>query len=150
MRPNTELKVRKFVDAYLETGNISLSAMLAGSQAKDTASLYETGKKWLEKSGLSVKDLQEMNGITDQHLVNKLKDGLDATKKYYGSWQGEIVESEPYDDQPTRLKALELAHRLRGELIDRKELSGKDGGDLILQVSPRVPGDKAKHTLEIE
>jgi hypothetical protein len=64
-----------------------------------------------------------------------LKNGLDAKKKYFGSWQGDIVESEEFEDIPTQLKALEIAHRLRGQFIDKHELTGRDGGDIILQVA---------------
>ena len=149
MKADLSIKERKFIDAYLETGNISESAKRAGSKGKDVFSLYTTGKRWLDNVGITIKELHEIGGITDQYLREKLREGLTAKKKYFGSWQGDIIESKPFEDVPTRLKALEIAHKLRGEFIDRTEITGKDSGDLVLQIKP-AEGKKKKRTISIE
>jgi len=139
----TELR---FWDSYLATGNIAASAKHAGSNGKNTHNLHETGRKILERLGVTLQDVQEAMGITDSYLTEKLQRGLSATKRYYGTWRGDIVEGPEIDDTPTRLKALEIAHRLRGQFIDRHELTGKDGGDISLVVSAPVKG-KGKKTV---
>lgn len=127
----TELK---FWESYLSTGNIAESAKRAGSNGKNTHNLHETGRKILERLGVTLQDVQDAMGITDSYLSEKLREGLSATKRYYGSWQGSIIEGEETPDSVARGKYLEIAHRLRGQFIDRHELTGKDGGDITIQV----------------
>ncbi len=137
---------RKFIEGYIETGIIAEAAKRAGSKGKDSASLYVVGKRVLDRVGLTLQEIQELNGVTDQLLTEKLVEGLTAEKRYYGTWRGDIVEGPLSDDVPTRLKALEIAHRLRGQFIDRHELTGKDGGDISLVVSAPTKG-KGKKTV---
>lgn len=144
MKANLSVKEQNFLKAYLETGNISESAKRAGSKGKDTYSLYNSGRAIIERCGFTLQEIQEAKGITDSYLSEKLQDGLQATKRYYGSWQGQIIQSEESPDHTNRLKALEIAHRLRGQFIDRTELTGKDGGDIILAVKPAISRKEAK------
>ena len=52
-------------------------------------------------------------------------------------------------DVPTRLKAVELIGRMRGLFIDRHELTGKEGGDIVLQIAPaRGRGEPKKIDLD--
>ncbi len=140
---------RKFIEGYIETGIISEAAKRAGSKGKDSASLYVVGKRVLDRVGLTLQEIQEMNGITDQHLTVKLNEGLSADKCYFGTWQGGIVQSASMPDVPTRLKALEIAHRLRGQFIDKHELTGKDGGDITLVYKP-ASKNKSKKVLTFD
>jgi len=146
MRQDLSRFERKFIEGYIETGIISEAAKRAGSKGKDSASLYVVGKRVLDRVGLTLQEIQEMNGVTDQILTEKLIEGLTANKRFYGTWRGDIVHGPEIDDVPTRLKALEIAHRLRGQFIDRHELTGKDGGDISLVVSAPVKG-KSKKTV---
>jgi hypothetical protein len=148
LKANLSVKEQKFLEAYIQTGNISQSAKIAGSKGKDTFSLYNSGRAIIERCGITLQEIQDALGITDSYLTERLKNGLDAKKKYFGSWQGDIVESEEFEDIPTQLKALEIAHRLRGQFIDKHELTGRDGGDIILQVSSG--GKKGSKNLDID
>jgi phage terminase small subunit len=143
------LKESKFLKAYLETGNISESAKRAGSKGKDVFSLYETGRRWLDKIGISLQETQEALGITDAYLTKKLSEGLTANKRYFGTWQGEIVSSDEFEDYVTRSKYLEIAHRLRGQFVDRHELTGKDGGDISISYAPSKIGKKHGRALDL-
>lgn len=150
MKENLSIKEQNFVTAYLETGNIAQSAKIAGSKGKDTASLHQVGRQILERIGFSLKEIQEAKGITDSFLTDKLSAKLNSQKRYYGSWQGQIVASEPFDDDANQLKALEIAHRLRGQFIDKTEITGADGGDLILQLAPSKSKKDKKRSVSFE
>ncbi len=139
----TELR---FWDSYIATGNIAASAKHAGSNGKNTHNLHETGRKILERLGVTLQDVQEAMGITDSYLTEKLNEGLSANKRYYGTWRGKISEGKETPDSVARGKYLEIVHRLRGQFIDRHELTGKDGGDIILAVSTPTKG-KGKKTV---
>jgi len=137
MKANLSVKEQKFLKAYIQTGNISESARIAGSKGKDTFSLYNAGRAIIERCGITLQEIQESAGITDSYLTSTLQNGLQAKKKYFGTWQGKLLESGEFEDHAIRLKALEIAHRLRGQFIDRAELTGANGGDIVLQLTAR-------------
>ena len=149
MKANLSIKEAKFVKAYLQTGNISQSAKLAGAKGKDTFSLYTTGKRWLENVGITLRDCQEALGITDQYLTDCLQDGLKAKKRYYGTFQGKLIQSDEFEDFTNRAKYVEIAHKLRGQFIDRQEITGKDAGELVLQVMTRPGKKKDKGSVDL-
>lgn len=148
MKVNLTRKENLFLKAYLEGKQLAECALYAGSKGKDTNSLKVIGHNILTNLNISIPELHQLQGITGEYLRQKLNEGLTAQKKYFGSWQGSIIESKPFEDVPTRLKALEIAHKLRGEFVDKIELAGKDGGDLILQMTP-AQSKKKKRTISL-
>lgn len=136
MKGNLSIKERRFLDKYLQGRPLHECAKYAGSKGKDKRSLATNGYVMLKNLDISMEETLSLNGITDQHLTEKLNEGLTAQRKYFGTWQGGIVESKPYNDIPTRMKALEIAGRMKGLFIDKVELTGKDGGDITLMINP--------------
>jgi len=98
----------------------------------------------LSRLKLDMKETMELGGVTDEKISRVVREGMEATRKYYASWRGEIVESAPAEDHPTRLKAAELAARIKGHLTDRVELTGKDSGDISLVIRPAMPANESK------
>jgi phage terminase small subunit len=147
MKENLNRRETRFLDAYLQGKTLAECALYAGLRGKDNNSLKVSGYRLLTKINISLPELHEMQGITTEYLRKKLEEGLDANKRFYASYQGTISSSEPFGDQPVRLKALEIAHKLRGDFVEKLELTGRSGGDLTIQLTPSV---KVKKKKEIE
>ena len=76
-RPPKTIKERKFVKKYLETGNATQSAYEV-YDVKDLNTASSLGAQTLRK--LSIGDIMDKQGLTDEKLVAKLEEGLEATK----------------------------------------------------------------------
>ena len=150
MKENLSRRETRFLDAYLQGKTLAECALYAGLRGKDNNSLKVSGYRVLTNINISIPELHELQGITGEYLRKKLEEGLDAKKRFYGTWQGNIIKSEQFEDIPTRLKALEIAHKLSGNFIDKIELTGKDGGDLVLQMAPASKKGKKKTTISID
>ncbi len=143
------LKQRKFWKHYQKTHHLAESAKAAGSKGKNLKSLSEIGSQILESLGLAMPELLNAQGLTDEALSQPLKDGMQAQKVIVATWEGKITDRIDVEDHPTRLKAVELIGRMKGVFIDKHELSGKDGGDIILQVRS-MPGRKGSKVINLD
>lgn len=135
-------KQQKFLDKWIETGNLAEAAEYAGSKAKSRKNLSKCGRAIYETLRISFTDLMEEIGIDDLSLIKKLKVGLNSTKviscniinvnkdgmKDADSMTKDFIDVE---DFPTQHKFLETALKLKGHLKDKVEHTGKDGSPLI-------------------
>ena len=141
---NPSVKERRFLKAYFEGKPLAECAKYAGSKGKDKDSLKVIGHRMLMNINLSMEETLTLSGLTDEVLASKLQEGLVADRVYLASFKGKFLDERKAPDVPTRLKAVELIGRMRGHFVDRYELTGKDGGDIVLQVRPasakREPG----------
>jgi hypothetical protein len=126
------IKQRKFLDKYLETGNMAEAAEYAGSKGKNSHNLHAAGRVLWDSLGLTISELMEEKGLSDEKLMRTLEDGLNATKviscnvvaldkegmKDADSMTKDFVD---VDDFPTRHKYLETALKLKGHLKDKKD-----------------------------
>jgi len=135
-------KQQIFLDKWLETGNLADAAQYAGSKAKTRRALSEVGRVMLLKMGIEFDELMEEIGIDDRILLQKLKEGLDATKVIScnviaidkeGMKDADSMTKDFVDvpDFLARHKYLETSFKLKGKLKDKMELTGKDGAPLI-------------------
>ena len=136
MKSNLTIKERRFLEKYLQGRPLYECAKHYGCKGNNRESLTVRGCQILGNLSISMEETLNLGGITDEFLREKMSEGLEAKKKYYGTWQGNIIESKPYNDIPTRMKALEIAGRMKGLFIDKVELTGKDGGDITLMINP--------------
>jgi len=136
MKYNPTVKERRFLKAYLEGKSLAECAKYAGSKGKDKDSLKVIGHRMLTNINLSMDETLTLYGLTDEVLASKLQEGLEAERLYLSSFEGKFLDERKAPDIPTRLKAVELVGRMRGHFIDRVEHTGKDGGDLVLQIAP--------------
>ncbi len=143
------LKQRKFWKCYCETHSLIKAAKYAGSNGKDAASLSTIGYEILRSLELSMPELLDAQGLTNEKCNKVLADGLQANHVVIATYKGKIEDERAYIDYPTRAKYLEIFHRLRGQFIDKHELTGKDGGDISLVVSAPSKG-KGKKTISFE
>ena len=133
---NLSVKERRFLKAYFEGKPLAECAKYAGSKGKDKDSLKVIGHQRLARLNLSIDETLTLYGLSDEVLAKKLQEGLEAERLYLASFEGKFRDERKAPDVPTRLKAVELLGRLRGHFVDRHELTGKDGGDIVLEVRP--------------
>lgn len=129
MKGNLKIKERRFLDKYLEGKSLAICAKYAGYEGKH---LRDMGYRVLKSLDISLQETLEMNGLTDEYMTQKALEGLNSKKVVVATFQGRIGEEKAYADHPTRAKYLELLGRMKGSFIDKLELAGKDGGDIIL------------------
>jgi len=134
MNRELTIKQRRFWKAYLETGNLAQSAKEAGARGKSSQALSMAGRHLLQAINPSSRDLLDELGLTDQLLAKKLEEGLSATDVRIASEHGIITDERFYADHATRSRFLEMAHKLKGSFIDKKEVVGKSGGPILLKV----------------
>lgn len=143
------LKQRKFWKCYCETHSLTKSAEYCGSKGKDTASLSVIGYQILKSLQLSLPEMLEAEGLTDKLMAEKTLEGLNADRVQLASYEGKFLDEKHFSDYPTRAKYLELLGRMKGAFVDRTELTGKDGGDLVLQIATSK-GKRDKKTINLD
>lgn len=130
------LKQRKFWKDYIEHHNLSRAAKYAGCVCNTLQNYSTQGRALLNSLELSMPELLNAQGLTDEALAAPLKNGIKAQKPIVATWEGKITDKLWIEDHPTQLKAVELIGKMKGHFIDKLELTGRDGGDLILQLAP--------------
>lgn len=133
------LKQRTWLHEYMEDGNATRAALVAHypdfpigkepkqyteQEKKDYNSAASIGSENLHKLELPLDELMNEAGLTDVYLTLKLKENLNATKLYG-------MDSVVHMDGMARNKALEIALKSKGKLIDRMDHTTK--GQKILQ-----------------
>lgn len=115
---------RKFLKFYIQTGNGAASARKAGYKDDQVTPYQILGNPRFQSA---YQELLDKNGVTDQRLINVLKDGLKA-KKLMGE---KLVEC---DDHQTRHKYLETGLKLRGRLDEKKDDEATTPMEISVQV----------------
>ena len=62
----------------------------------------------------------ELNGLTSSYLGKKIRDGVDARKKVFSSFKGEIKDERIVDDNETQHKYVRTALEVRGDLQENQ------------------------------
>lgn len=135
------LKQRRWLKLYLELGNATEAAMQS-YDCKDRESAAQIGYENLRK--LDYTDFLEEAGITDNLLLKKTVEGLDAnrTVSAVNTGKNSTASSTDFIDVPdymVRFKYLEIAYKLKHRLIERKDIT-TDGRSLPVPIY----GGKAK------
>lgn len=117
------LKQRRWLQCFCEFdsetfGNATKSAIVAYELGGDEQyhSARQVGWENMTKLDIQIGDLMNEMGLSNTKLVSKLSEGLEASKRY-----GNDATMHP--DNNARLKALELALKLKGILSDKIEVS---------------------------
>lgn len=108
------LRQRKFLKYYLECGNVSAAAKKAGY--KDIRHTYTIFQSPLFKAMFM--SLLDKKGLSDQKIVDKLMELLDAKKQIsanitYGDADEKTTDFIEVPDHATQIKALELLAKLK-------------------------------------
>ena len=149
MKGNPTVKERRFLEAYLEGKSLAECAKYAGSKGKDKDSLKVIGHRMLTKINLSMEETLTLCGLTDEVVAAKLQEGLEADRLYLASFKGKFLDERKTPDVPTRLKAIELIGRMKGHFVDRHEITGKGGGEIVLHFQTTRSGGQQK-TIDLD
>lgn len=118
-----------FRQEYINTlGNATEAAMRA-YDVKDRNVAKTIGYQNVTKLHMNIKDIMEAAGLTDEFIIQKIKDKAGAKKTIISN--GKAYQDE---DHAIQLKAVELASKIRGLLNDKVEVTGKDGGEIVIKV----------------
>jgi len=144
------LKQRKFWKHYSEHHNKAAAAKYAGCQCTTVQSYSTQGAVLLKSLELTMPELLAAQGLGTDRLAEIVDEQTTAKKPVYATWEGKITDVQLHPDNAARGKAAELLGRMHGVFIDRHELTGKDGGDLILQVNPSKSRKGNKISIDME
>lgn len=127
------IKQAKFVKEYLETGNGTQSAIKAGYSencAQEIASENLT-KPIIRQT---IEEVQAKLGINPEYVLKNFKEIADFNKqKRVKARQvgGETFHEEEMIDAQASLRANEMLGKHLSLFVDKVEVTGKDGKDLI-------------------
>ncbi len=144
------LQQRKFWKCYCQTHSLAEAAKYAGCNNTSISNLSWHGRKILNSLELSMPELLDAEGLTDQAMAEPLQKGIKAQKPIVATWEGKITDKLWIEDHPTQLKAVELIGKMKGHFIDKLELTGRDGGDLVLQLAPSKSKRDKKRSITFE
>jgi hypothetical protein len=122
-------KQRKLIAHYTDPtnkdtfGNGKRSAIAAGySERSATETAYEILRN--PHVQREIERVMEAGGVTREKVVGTLKDCLEAkiTRVFCPQGMGgELVYSEPMEDRPTQVRAVEVAAKLHGDFPSNRE-----------------------------
>ena len=121
-------KQKAFIKEYISTLNATEAAIRV-YDAKDRKSARNIGSENLAKLGEPIARVLEQQGLTDEYIVKKIRDKMEAKRPIIAN--GKMWQAE---DHQTQLKATELAAKLKGLLKDNVEISGKDGNEIVIKI----------------
>jgi hypothetical protein len=105
-------KERALVRALLGGSGLTQAALDAGYSSKNPG---QSGWQALQNIHLKLPELLDRHGLSDEALIEKhLNPLLNATEIKYFQYNGEVTDSRRVPDHATRLKALDMAFRLKG------------------------------------
>jgi hypothetical protein len=121
---NLTLKQRKWIKAYIKTGNATEAAKLAGYDANSNHAFEVIGSDNLRK--LEIRDLMEEMGLTDVALINIGVEGMTKANK-------QSITGEIFPDYGTRRGYWETLLKLKGKLNDSKVQIAQAGGEMKIE-----------------
>ena len=124
MKNTMSIKERKFLDAYLDSGNLITAVHAAGYKCK-RENARKTGREILKRLKPSIDDMLEYMGLSDPILFRKISEGLDAMDTKIATHMGEIKDTMDVVDYATRARYIEILVKIKGLYKERVELTGK-------------------------
>lgn len=100
-------------------------AAMQSYNCKDRKVAGVIGSQNLVKLKITMPELLERMGLTDEEDAKDLKKLREAKTTKFFQHEGSIVDREDVEDNQTRLKALELTAKLKGRLVGKVEVTGE-------------------------
>ena len=128
---------RQFIALYLDLHKIGPAAMQAYDEP-DPVKAGRLGNALLKRRPEVFALLMDHLGLTDAHLIQKLKTGLHATKTKYATHQGKILDKRTVPDYATRAAYVRMGLDLHGhapkQALTLEDDAGRRLGPVILPV----------------
>lgn len=115
MKTKLSLRERKFIDAYVENGGNATQAYLIANPLYKGNYARKLGHRMWTKVDIVITELMDEMGLTDATLIQKLKDGLNATKE-----TGIGIHTKEVTDYSVIVKYLDMALKLKGSYPSEK------------------------------
>lgn len=130
-KPKLTIKQRKFLKEYVRTGN-GTKAALKAYDTTDEKTAESIASENLSKPVVKAALLraQRKAGITDEYLARKLKEKLEARETKFFQHEGEVVDKRVVVAHDVQVRALEIAHKLRGDYAP-----GLDDNSILMVMS---------------
>lgn len=122
-------------ETYLNNTN---SAVAAGYKAKSRECFGSIGAQNFKKLKGLISVWLDENGMSPEALKIKCLRGLDAKRTYVATFEGKITDEKEYEDWAARHNFLRLAMQCQSMLVERKEVSGRDGKPIEHEHKHRV------------
>lgn len=115
MKTKLTIRERKFIDAYVKNGGNATQAYIKISPNCKYESARVLGCRWLTKVNISVIELADEMGLTDPVIIQKLIDGLNATKE-----MGKGIHSKEITDYGVIAKYIDMSLKLKDKYPSEK------------------------------
>jgi hypothetical protein len=133
------LKQRKFIKAYIQTGNATKAAKAAGYACKSNPSYAEMGSRTLRKVESRMCEILVEAGLDNTTLAKKALEGLNAMVVKPFAHEGKVISEPQYIDFPTRAKYLEIVAKMKGLL--KEKVDKKVSGTVTFRIKGRNDND---------
>lgn len=100
-------------------------AAMQSYNCKDREVARVIGSQNLRKLNITMPELMERMGLSDEKDFEDLKKLRDAKTTKFFQHEGKITDQENVEDNTTQLKALELTAKLKGKLNGKIEVTGE-------------------------
>jgi phage terminase small subunit len=126
MSKKLTIKQRKFIRAYIKTGNATQAAKDAGYLCKSDEAYSEMGYRLVRNVESKMCEILVEAGIDNSTLAKKIEEGLNAMIVKPFAHEGVVISEPAYIDFSTRAKYLEIVAKIKGLLKEKidKTVSG--------------------------
>jgi hypothetical protein len=130
------IKEKKFIKAYIENGgNITKSYLSVNPSYKGNAAC-ELGRQLLKKLELTDDEIMEELGMDDRYIMQKIKEGIEATKVV------SVIPIKPKEAQENNPE-LPDANSKNVEFIDVEDYPTRHKYiDMLLKLKNKYPAEK--------
>lgn len=137
MKIKLALREKKFIEAYIKNSGNATEAYLAVNPKvkRENASVY--GMRMLEKVSISIIELADKMGLTDPLIIQKIKDGLNATRE-----SGQGIHRKEIADHTAITKYLDMILKLKDKYPSEKhDVNVKGEHHIIVDLPEEENGD---------
>jgi len=129
------LKQRRFIKAYIQTGNATQAAKDAGYECKTDAAYAEMGSRLVRNVEARMCEILVEGGLDNATLAKKALEGLNAMVVKPFAEHGVVVSEPAYIDYPTRAKYLEIIAKMKG--LMKEKVDKKVSGTVTIRIKGR-------------
>ncbi len=128
MKTKLTLRERIFIDAYIENNGNATKAYLTMNPEYEGKQARKLGYQIWTKIDISINEIAEEMGLTDPIIVQKIIDGLSATKE-----SGTAFQKKEITDYAAIVKYIDIALKLKGKYPSEKH-DINVGGEVTIKV----------------
>jgi len=119
-KPKLTQRQMRFLEAYSQVQTAGMAAVIAGYSAKHPD---QSGHQALQQIKAKAADVLDAHGLTADHLIeNYLAPALNAQKPVFFTGQGEPISFVLTNDWAARVRALDIAFKLRGDYATQEDI----------------------------